>query len=61
MGYEEYFYSGEYCLIEWPEKIPDLIPDQVVRVSIELAENNSRVFTAEIQGREINTDVVSNA
>ena len=61
MGYEEYFYSGEYCFIEWPEKIPDLIPDQVVRVNIELAVNDSRVFTAEIQGRDINTDIVSNA
>jgi tRNA threonylcarbamoyladenosine biosynthesis protein TsaE len=26
MGYEEYFYSGNYCFIEWPEKIANLIP-----------------------------------
>jgi tRNA threonylcarbamoyladenosine biosynthesis protein TsaE len=61
MGYEEYFYSGEYCLIEWPEKIPDLIPDQVVKVNLELTVNNNRVFTAEILGRDISTDLVSNA
>lgn len=52
MGYEEYFYSGEYCFIEWPEKIPDLLPDQMVRVALELTANNSRIFTAEIQGRD---------
>ncbi|MBV8389613.1 MAG: tRNA (adenosine(37)-N6)-threonylcarbamoyltransferase complex ATPase subunit type 1 TsaE, partial [Mucilaginibacter sp.] len=27
LGYEEYFYSGNYCFIEWPEEIPDLWPD----------------------------------
>src|ERR1700710_1617150 len=26
MGFEEYLYSGNYCFIEWPEKIPDLLP-----------------------------------
>ncbi len=34
MGYEEYFYSNGYCLIEWPEKIPSLWPEQFVRVDI---------------------------
>ena len=35
-GYEEYFYSGHYCFIEWPEKIPSLIPDQAVEVVLEI-------------------------
>ncbi len=35
MGYEEYFYSGHYCLIEWPEKIEYLLPDDCVRVILE--------------------------
>src|SRR5688500_16303499 len=26
LGYEEYFYSGNYCFVEWPEKIMNLLP-----------------------------------
>jgi tRNA threonylcarbamoyladenosine biosynthesis protein TsaE len=47
MGYEEYFYSDNYCLIEWPEKIPDLLPDHYIKVSIQLQEQQSRQFTFE--------------
>ena len=36
LGYEEYFYSGNYCFIEWPEKIPDLWPDHYIRVGVEV-------------------------
>lgn len=34
MGYEDYFYSDSYIFIEWPEKAEELLPDNVVRVSI---------------------------
>ncbi len=34
IGYEEYFFSGNYCLIEWPEKIEPLLPPDCVKVSI---------------------------
>ena len=34
MGYEDYLYSGNYCFIEWPEKIAELIPQDCVRVEI---------------------------
>ena len=34
MGYEEYFYSGALCLIEWPELIEDILPDDAVKVTI---------------------------
>ncbi len=34
IGYEEYFYSDAICLIEWPEKIAELLPDQYVKVTI---------------------------
>jgi tRNA threonylcarbamoyladenosine biosynthesis protein TsaE len=34
IGTEEYFYSGNYCFIEWPEKIPSLIPAERAEVSI---------------------------
>src|SRR5690606_6984159 len=27
LGYEDYFYSGAYCCVEWPEKIPNLLPE----------------------------------
>lgn len=47
MGYEEYFYSGAYCFIEWPEKIPSLLPEHYVRVKIEVTGANSRQITTE--------------
>jgi tRNA threonylcarbamoyladenosine biosynthesis protein TsaE len=34
MGYEEYFYSGALCFIEWPELIEDILPEDAVRVMI---------------------------
>ncbi len=45
LGAEEYFYSGNYCFIEWPEKIPDLLPNNYMRISIEANPNNSRKIT----------------
>ena len=42
MGYEEYFYSGSLCLIEWPEKASGLIPDDALRVHIKVGENEER-------------------
>jgi len=35
IGYENYFYSGDLCLIEWPEKIAQLLPEKHVEVRIE--------------------------
>ena len=48
MGYEDYFYSGSLCFIEWPELIEDVLPDDAVRVSIEEQPDGSRqvVFDA---------------
>ena len=34
IGYEEYFFSGSYCFLEWPEKIVDLLPESHIFVSI---------------------------
>lgn len=34
IGYEEYFYSGHLCLVEWPEKIAELLPEHYVKVQI---------------------------
>ena len=44
MGYEEYFYSGSLCLIEWPEKASSLIPEDALWVSIEIGEMESRIL-----------------
>ena len=45
MGYEEYFYSGDLCLVEWPEKIEGLLPDDVMVVRIEPLDETSRRIT----------------
>lgn len=37
LGYEDYFYSGDYCFIEWPEKIPNLLPEP--HITVEITEN----------------------
>ena len=42
MGYEDYFYSGALCLIEWPELIEELLPEDAVKVSIVEQEDGSR-------------------
>ncbi|SEE50779.1 tRNA (adenosine(37)-N6)-threonylcarbamoyltransferase complex ATPase subunit type 1 TsaE [Prevotella sp. lc2012] len=34
MGYEDYFYSGALCFIEWPELIEELLPEDTVKVCI---------------------------
>lgn len=41
-GAEEYLYSGNYCFIEWPEKIEALLPDDTVWVKIVPQENGER-------------------
>ena len=46
IGYENYFYSGHLCLIEWPELIEPLLPDRYVRVEIALgAKDDERTVT----------------
>ncbi|NVO19388.1 MAG: tRNA (adenosine(37)-N6)-threonylcarbamoyltransferase complex ATPase subunit type 1 TsaE [Bacteroidetes bacterium] len=42
IGYEDYFYSGNHCLLEWPEKIENLLPESTIRVKIELTEETDR-------------------
>jgi tRNA threonylcarbamoyladenosine biosynthesis protein TsaE len=44
MGVEEYFYSGEWCLIEWPNKIKNLLPLKSVSVLITVNENQTRTI-----------------
>ncbi len=48
LGYEDYFYSGNYCLIEWPEKIEPLLPEGFVSVNITVENNEARKITASL-------------
>lgn len=46
MGYEDYFYSGALCFIEWPELIEELLPEDALRVEItELPDGRRRICT----------------
>ena len=51
IGYEEYFYSGNYCFTEWTEKIEELLPDHYVRVEIK-ETNGLRKLTAKVIDNE---------
>ncbi len=42
MGFEDYFYSGALCFIEWPELIEEVLPEDAVKVSIKEEENGTR-------------------
>ena len=55
IGAEEYFYSGNLCFIEWPEKIPSLIPAEHVDVSITVENQNHRTIALSVHdGKEKN-------
>lgn len=43
MGYEDYFYSGSLCFIEWPELIEDILPGDAVKVTVTQNEDDGRV------------------
>ena len=44
-GIEDYLYSGYWCMIEWPDKIKNLIPEQHTTVTLEVNSNESRLLT----------------
>ena len=45
-GYEEYIFGSNYCFIEWPELIENLLPDTYVKIKIIEKENGTRTFTS---------------
>ncbi|MGM9799473.1 MAG: tRNA (adenosine(37)-N6)-threonylcarbamoyltransferase complex ATPase subunit type 1 TsaE [Muribaculaceae bacterium] len=45
IGVEDYFDSGALCLLEWPERIEDLLPDDTVKIKITVAEDDTRTLT----------------
>jgi len=55
IGTEEYFYSGNYCFIEWPEKIPGLIPPQHAHVNLTHEDDTFRTIALSVHdGQEKN-------
>ena len=47
MGYEDYFYSGALCFIEWPELVEEVLPGDAVKVTIEEVEDGTRTIRLE--------------
>lgn len=43
-GFEDYFYSGNYCFIEWPELITDILPENAVLVKITIDQGGTRIL-----------------
>lgn len=50
IGVEEYFYSGNICMIEWPERIEGLLPDTFLRIDISENEDQSRTIKLTTHG-----------
>ncbi len=48
IGVEDYFDSGALCFLEWPERIDDILPDDTVKVSIKVLDDDSREITLDI-------------
>ena len=47
LGYEDYIYSGNYCFIEWPEMIEQLLPEGIVEVRIKEGDHGIRLVEAQ--------------
>lgn len=50
IGYEEYFFSGNICLIEWPERIDQLLPEELLQVFIQVNPDGTRSVTVQTAG-----------
>jgi tRNA threonylcarbamoyladenosine biosynthesis protein TsaE len=51
IGAEEYFDSGDFCFIEWPQKIPNLIPEKYLQIEIEITSEASRKINLNHHGK----------
>ncbi|WP_316802350.1 tRNA (adenosine(37)-N6)-threonylcarbamoyltransferase complex ATPase subunit type 1 TsaE [Pedobacter nototheniae] len=45
LGYEEYFYGNGTCLIEWPERVEELLPDHFIKIEIAIIDESQRTIT----------------
>jgi tRNA threonylcarbamoyladenosine biosynthesis protein TsaE len=50
IGVEEYFYSGAYCFIEWPERIPNLLPERYAVLKIDIVDIEHRTLSVTLHG-----------
>jgi tRNA threonylcarbamoyladenosine biosynthesis protein TsaE len=48
IGIEEYFYSGHYCFVEWPEKIPGILPERRADINITIEDNTRRTIVVSV-------------
>ena len=48
IGYEEYIDSGQYCFIEWPDKVASLLPPETVDVHLKIVGNDERTIEVEV-------------
>jgi tRNA threonylcarbamoyladenosine biosynthesis protein TsaE len=44
LGYEEYFFGNHYVFIEWPEKAETLLPDSIIRITLEEISPDKRII-----------------
>ena len=44
IGFDEYLYSGDFCLIEWAEKVESLLPEETLYVDIKINKDGSRTL-----------------
>ncbi len=51
LGVDEYFESGDYCFVEWPERIPNLLPENHVDVHLTVQADDQRQVEISIHGR----------
>lgn len=56
IGIEDYFESGAVCLIEWPDRVEDILPDDTVTVNITVSPDGSRTLTLENLSDDIETE-----
>ena len=50
IGVDEYFYSGDYCFIEWSSLIPSLLPDTYLNIDIQIIDKESRLINCTKNG-----------
>ncbi|MBL7112363.1 MAG: tRNA (adenosine(37)-N6)-threonylcarbamoyltransferase complex ATPase subunit type 1 TsaE [Bacteroidales bacterium] len=44
LGYEEYFYTGKFCFIEWPDIVKDILPEETIHVRIQPNASSARLL-----------------
>ena len=54
IGYEEYFYSGGVCIIEWANLIEEILPEDTINIEISTLDENKREFTITGKGDKFN-------